>query len=234
MIVNHCEPSYYRYNEEPRKDRTMSTKARTNVTTPAGSLQWPALVEPDTRFEANGVYKTDIIIQPGDAADKFEEMLDGIKKDYLAYLLRESGGKKVRIHPSSAWERDDAGNLVVKAKLAARVESKSKKVWTQRPALFDSKGQKLDTEGIRIGSGTTARLALEVNPYNIPASGAGVSLRLRGVQIIELREYAGKSAQDFGFGAVETGFVSETFDNFEEDREMVPPKDGKKVKAQDF
>lgn len=210
-------------------------KANQNATTPAGSLQYPALIEPDTRFNPDGLFKTNIVIPAGEAADQFEELLENAKNLAIQFFQKESGGKKVKINASEPWERDESGNLVVKTKLPARVETKSGKSWTQRPALFDSKGQKIPTEGLRIGSGTRARVAVEIAPYNVPATGAGISLRLRGVQIIELREPSGGRAEDFGFGAEETGFVAETFDNFEEDRETVPAKESKnKVKAQDF
>jgi hypothetical protein len=62
------------------------------------------------------------------------------------------------------------------------------------------------------------RLSLEVTPFNSPAiGGCGVSARLRGAQVIDVREPRATSASDFGFGAEESGFVTETFDNFEDD-----------------
>lgn len=206
-----------------------------NVTTPVGTLRYPALVKPDTRYETEGVYQTQLIITPGEVADSFEEKLEQIRNEAVAWYRKQDGGKKVKVNPSTKWSRDEAGNLVVKAKLVAHVETKTGKAWDQRPALFDSKGQKLlKTEGLLIGSGTVARLALELRYYNMPSNGAGISVHLRGVQIIELKEYAGKRAEDFGFGAQETGFVQETFENFEEDGETVPAKPASKVKAQDF
>ena len=207
-------------------------KANQNVTSPVGTLQYPSLIEPDTRFNPEGLYKTNIVIPAGEAADDFEEILASAKKSALDNMMKESGGKKVKVAASEPFERDESGNLVIKTKLPARVETKSGKSWTQRPALFDSRGQKLPTDGIRIGSGTRARVALEIAPYNVPATGAGISLRLRGVQIIELREPAAGRAEDFGFGAEETGFVAETFDNFEDD--LKPVAKGDKKKATDF
>lgn len=220
----------------------MSTNKKTfqSVTTPIGSLRYPALIEPDTRFDAEGTYQTRIVIDAGDAADAFEEVLVNALTSAFQDHQQKSGGKKLKAMTSKPWERDEDGNLVVKAKLAAQVNTKSGKSWTQRPALFDSKGQRLQLEGLRIGSGTTARLALEIHDYNSPLNGVGITLRLRGVQVIELREPSTRTASDFGFGSEESGFVQETFDNFDEDKETVPAKPqqkpaGKpKVKAQDF
>jgi hypothetical protein len=77
------------------------------------------------------------------------------------------------------------------------------------------------------GSGEGAGVA-----QRLPATGAGISLRLRGVQIIELREPSGGRAEDFGFGAEATGYVAESFDNFEDDAKPVSKAEPKR--AQDF
>lgn len=207
-------------------------KANQNVTTPVGTLQYPSLIEADTRFNPEGMFKTNIVIPAGDAADKFEEVLENARLSAIEDEKAKSGGKKIKVNTSVPFERDDSNNLVVKAKLPARVETKTGKSWQQRPALFDSKGQKLVTDGMRVGSGTRARVSIEIAPYNVPATGAGISLRLRGVQIIELREPSGGRAEDFGFGAEETGYVAETFDNFEDDAKPVNKADAKR--AQDF
>lgn len=209
-------------------------RAFQQVTTPAGILQYPALIEPDTRFDTSGVFKTNIVIPAGEGADDLEETLTNARTAWLASCAKESGGKKVKVNEALPCSRDDENNLVVKAKLPFQVNTKSGKSWQQKPALFDAKGQKVDTTNLRIGSGTRARLALEISTYNQPATGAGISLRLRGVQLIEVVEPKGSSAGDFGFGS-EEGFVSETFDNFEDDPKPVKAAaGGKKVKAQDF
>jgi hypothetical protein len=207
-------------------------KANQNVTTPVGTLQYPSLIEADTRFNPEGMFKTNIVIPAGDAADKFEEVLENARLSAIEEEKAKSGGKKIKVNTSVPFERDDSNNLVVKAKLPARVETKTGKSWQQRPALFDSKGQKLVTDGMRVGSGTRARVSIEIAPYNVPATGAGISLRLRGVQIIELREPSGGRAEDFGFGAEATGYVAESFDNFEDDAKPVSKAEPKR--AQDF
>lgn len=209
-------------------------KAFQQVTTPAGTLLYPTLIEPNTRFVASGVFETRIVIPAGEAADDLEETLTNARSSWLSECAKTSGGKKVKVNEAVPCTRDDDNNLVVKAKLPFQVNTKSGKSWQQKPALFDAKGQKVDTTNLRIGSGTRARLAVEISTYNNPATGAGISLRLRGVQLIEIVEPKGNSAGDFGFGA-EDGFVAETFDNFEDDAKPVKvAAGGKKVKAQDF
>lgn len=196
---------------------------RTTLTTPAGLLRYPHLTEPNRKFDTAGVYETEIVIPAGDAADAFEERLHQAKQEALAFFKAKSGGKPVKMSDRFPAKRDDEGNLVVKTKIAATGESKDGRTWDNRVAIFDSKGQKMNTEGLRIGSGTRAKVAVEVSNWEKTSlGGVSISLRLRGVQIIELMEPKGGRAEDFGFGAEETGFVSETFDSFEEDREEKP------------
>jgi len=203
------------------------------ITTPIGTLMWPWLTTPDTRFNPEGTYSTKIVIEAGEAADALESRLLQFKAEAVTFHTKEAGGKKVKIRSENPWERDENNNLVLSPKLKANVTTKSGKSWTQRVALFDSKGRKVDGE-IRIGSGTRAKLALEVGHYNQAGiGGVGLSLRLRGAQLIEIRESAPTRAEDFGFGAEETGFVAETFDSFEDDA----PKQaagGPSKKATDF
>jgi hypothetical protein len=203
------------------------------ITTPIGTLMWPWLTAPDTRFNPEGTYSTKIVIAAGEAADALEAKMLQFKAEAVTFHTKEAGGKKVKVRVENPFERDEHNNLVLSPKLKANVTTKSGKSWTQRPALFDSKGQKVSGE-IRIGSGTRAKLALELGHFNQPGiGGVGISLRLRGVQLIEIRESAPTRAEDFGFGAEEIGFVAETFDNFEDDA----PKQsvgGPSKKATDF
>lgn len=83
--------------------------------------------------------------------------------------------------------------------------------WTFRPQIFDAKGKELRGKDIpEIWGGSELKVAFEANPYFIPGTGTcGVSLKLKAVQIIELRSGGERSASDFGFGA-EDGYVHQT------------------------
>ena len=217
--------------------------ANTQLTTPTGTLIWPSLTEPDMKFDAAGTYSTRIMFEAGAEADALEATLARALAAAVEDETKRSGGKKVKTSPSLPYSRNEEGKLVVKAKLRANVETKSGKTWVQRPALFDSRGTKLEGD-IRVGNGSRARLAVEITSWNQPGiGGVGLSLRLRGVQIIELREGMPSSASDFGFGATDAGFTTETFSDFDEDKkpsvakeepkqESLPKK--KSPKAQDF
>jgi len=57
-----------------------------------------------------------------------------------------------------------------------------------KPKTVNAKNKKWD-EAIDIGNGSTGKVAFEINPYQKPA--CGVSIKLRGVQVLDWVEYGG-------------------------------------------
>ena len=75
--------------------------------------------------------------------------------------------------------------------------------WERRVPIFDASGKEISAELTSIGSGTRGRIAYELMPYYMNDKNYGVSLRLTGVQIIELKETGSVSASSLGFEACE-------------------------------
>ena len=72
-----------------------------------------------------------------------------------------------------------------------------------RVPIFDASGKEISAELTSIGSGTRGKIAYELMPYYMNDKNYGVSLRLTGVQIIELKEAGSVSASSLGFEACE-------------------------------
>lgn len=156
--------------------------------TPKGKAVYPSLTRPDTRYNAEGVYKTGMMFSDAEAK-KLEEMLKEV-------YTEEFGAKKL----SSAklpFKKNDDGTVVF--------NFKSKNA----PKIFDSKGNPVrDTSELRLGGGSTLKIAGAAKAYN--AGGAtGVTLYLNSVQIIDLVEYNGSP-----FGAEEGGFEAAASEKF--------------------
>jgi hypothetical protein len=62
---------------------------------------------------------------------------------------------------------------------------------------------------IKLGGGSTIRVSYEIVPFVSPI-GAGASLRLKGVQVIDLVEWGSGNADYYGFGEEEGGFDAST------------------------
>ena len=82
--------------------------------------------------------------------------------------------------------------------------------------MIDAKQQKV-SDDVRVGSGTTMKVGVEVRPWYVPSQGVGVSLRLKVVQIIDLVEFGG-GAGGFDFDD-EEGFetISANLSDADED-----------------
>lgn len=195
-------------------------------TTPRGIAKYPRLNEPDTKFDAEGVYTTKLVL-PGELAQPVIDKLKAVaavalkdaKTQLEAELAEAKGEKKGKLKKQRAELKqadmpfkpvfDDDGNetgsfefnFKMKAK---RTDKKTQKVIEMAPAFFDAQGVKLKTAP-SVWGGTEMKVSCQLVPFYTAAVGAGVSLRLRAVQIIKLVSGGGGNAQDHGFGAEEDG-----------------------------
>lgn len=175
------------------------------ITTPAGIAVYPKIEKPDTKFNADGVYSIDLDLD-GPAAEELIGKLTKVADESYAAECKAKGKKALK-RSDMPWKMVDDGKTRFKFKLKAKGGS-GEKMWDQKPALFDAKGSPV--KDLNVGSGSIVKVAFDVVPYFTAMVGQGISLRLRAVQIIELRQFiAGDNFDAFGFKATE-GFVKET------------------------
>jgi len=173
------------------------------ITTPKGKAVWPRIDTPDTKFDEDGVYSCKLHVSEGDF--KAFEAIVKPKLDaaYDAECSRQ-GKDKIRMASSSPLRINDDGDYEIYAKQKAKVHTKSKGTLEFTIAAVDSQGKKIEMP--KIGSGSTLKMAVEVNTWFVPSQGFGYTLRLRAVQVLDLIEYGGGSSS-FGFGAEADGYV---------------------------
>jgi hypothetical protein len=183
------------------------TKAKNpRYTTPAGIAQYPYLTKPDTKFNPDGEYKISLEI-PGAAAQDIVTFLDEQFAASVAKAKKENAGKKIKEGDVPYSVDEDSGKVTVRFKLKAKVTPKQGDPFEQRPAIFDAKGKPLMEA--KIGGGSKVKVAYELVPYYTAIAGAGVSLRLKAVQVIDLVEFSGGASADaYGFGE-EEGYEAE-------------------------
>lgn len=200
----------------------MSKVKNPRYTTPAGIAQYPYLTKPDTKFNPDGEYKISVEI-PGAAAQDTVTFLDEQFAASVAKAKKDNPGKKIKEGDVPYSIAEDTGKVTVRFKLKAKVTPKQGDPFEQRPALFDAKGKPIGAEA-KIGGGSKVKVAYEMVPYYTAIAGAGISLRLKAVQVIDLVEFSGgASSEAYGFGqeegyeaedtpAVQNGFAEETSD----------------------
>lgn len=167
----------------------MTTTKSFFAVSPVGIADFPYLNQPDTKFNATGVYHVKLVLDyDNPEAQAFTQKLaDAADAEYQA-AIKSAGGKRVKEADAPFYVADYQGRqaFIIKAKLnASGVNSKTKQPFTQAPRLFDSKGRQLGAEEL-IFSGSKIRLNIEVVPFNSPSIGAGVSLRLKDVLVVEM------------------------------------------------
>ena len=174
-------------------------------TTPRVTAQYPYLLDPDTKFNAEGDLKCNFTVEDNDywrgVIEKCEEDL----KEYAAHVHKETG-KKPRLSSDLPWVENDDGTITFKTKRKAQItRKKDKKVIEITVPQFDAKGKPIKPM-VKIGGGSEIRLSLEIYTW-LASNKAGVSLRPLAVKVLELREGgSSRSANDYGFGDEEEGF----------------------------
>ena len=180
------------------------------LTTPKATLRYPKLIEPETKFSPEGHYKVTAII-PAEEAGPMADQLDALFEAHKASLKAQAPSQKFKaVDPSFGYEEIDGKPcFTVSVKMKAKGMDRDGRAWTASPALFDASGAPVKhRESLRsMWSGTTGRVSFEACPFFQPAIGAGITLRLKAVQIIDLVE-SGGSADSYGFQEEAGGWAS--------------------------
>ena len=96
----------------------------------------------------------------------------------------------------------------------AKIITRDGKVIPNKVAIFDSAGKPMIDANV--WSGSEMKVSAELIPYFTAMAGAGVSLRLRAVQITKLVEGGAGNSKGYGFDEVKDGYVApedKTFEN---------------------
>lgn len=157
-------------------------EAKTMVT-PIGEAVYPRLLKPDTKFNEAGEYKVTLKIKKQDAVTILSD-LDKYLNDSLATFEKEAKGKKLKLASKPYSIEGDFFLLKMKMK-ASGINKKTKQLFTQRPIVVDAKKNPVPLDTY-IDSGSKCKCIFDAIPYNSPMTGAGITLRLKMVQIIEL------------------------------------------------
>lgn len=197
----------------------MNTRTKSvRVTTPKGTAVYPWVNEPDRRFDNTGVYSTTLRVDGSDRdVANFIAQVKKVAAEHFEAVKKETkkAPKKadLPIKPVVDDEGNETGEIDIKFKLKAKGGT-GDKTWTQKPALFDSQGKPMNE---RVGGGSLIKVGCEISPFFAPTIGVGVTLRLKAVQVIELREYNGSSSDSWF--KKEDGFVSEAKESSNEEEQ---------------
>lgn len=213
-----------------------------SFTTPRGVAVFPKLNTPDeykgkrsysTKLKLERAEMTALIEKIEAAADKAHadavaeleakiESAKGAEKGKAKVALSKLGRGDLPMKPDYDEEGNETEFVIMNFKMAASY-TKGDKAIPMQPKIFDAKGKPLKNPP-EIWGGSVLKVGGQLVPFYNPATNTtGVSLRLGGVQIIELRTRGGGgNAESYGFGkeegyeagddASQSGFGDETGD----------------------
>ena len=185
----------------------MAKNSYVKVVSPVGVSQYAWLTTPDTRFDETGHYKTNLILNSKDSQVLKTQISAEIKKS-LTLAKEKAKGKAIK-QANSPYEDElvdgkPSGNVIFKFKTKAQIITKDGKVIPNRVALFDSMGKPMIDANV--WSGSEMKVSAELIPYYTAMAGAGVSMRLRAVQVTKLVEGGSSNAKGYGFDNVKDGY----------------------------
>lgn len=190
-----------------------------NIVSPQGIAIYPKLNAPDTKFKADGEYSVKIRMSAEEAqplVDQIEAELQQKFDAEKAELMAGDGkaklkAKAMKVSSNRPYgdcaddEGEPTGEVWFKFNSNARVKREGKADLILKPDFFDASGKSLKVPP-EIWGGSTLAIAASLQPYNTPAAGFGIKLRLNAVQIIELSSGGNRDAGGYGFGKSEGGY----------------------------
>jgi hypothetical protein len=195
--------------KEPKRTKNGSL----SFTTPVGESFFAHLIEPDTKFNPDGMFAVNLKMSATDPeAEELKEYIDkeveSVFEDEFNKVNPKNKKKMIRHYPYEMEvdeEGNETGNILFKFSNKAFFEDeKTGKQIDLKPKLFGKTGQPLDTTGINyIGNGSQIQVAGYMKGFMMPATGlTGVSLKINAVLVKELVE-GNQSAESYGFDVEE-------------------------------
>jgi len=187
-------------------------------TSPFGKAIYPHLTKCDVRFKPEGEFKVDLEL--GEApANNLLKILKEYQAKAISNAKDKTGKDKIKVASLPYKKEDDKYIFKFKMK-ASGTNGKTGETFKQRPALFDSELKPINPEDTSIWGGSILRVSFQPFPWFTPALGAGVSLRLKSVQVKELVEGGGQTAEASGFDKVD-GYTNDNDGSDNEETEEV-------------
>ena len=174
-----------------------------------GEFEYPHLNKPDVRFNEAGEYKVTLKVPKSQATEMMKQVDKGIENKVTE--TEKETGKKVKKAPTPYKVEGDLVLFKFKMK-ATGINRKTKEKFSQKPIVLDSQKNPMPPT-VSIWGGTKGKIAYSLREYYVPMLGAGVTMQLRAVQVIDLVEGGSKQLDLFD---KEDGYVSQVKDEVQE------------------
>tara|TARA_R100000742_G_C4270182_1_gene88837 strand:+ start:159 stop:767 length:609 start_codon:yes stop_codon:yes gene_type:complete len=176
------------------------------ITTPVGVASYPWLKDADYKFDKEkGIYSCNIYVDDAEAKDLIS-VIDKSYTENLAEQKKLNKGKTIKPGPKPYVSEN--GKTLFKIKMKGKIGDVE-----IRPVVIDSSGQPMTD--IVVYGGSKVKVSADLVPYYVATTGAGISLRLVGVQVLELQTKPMPSMANLGFKE-EKGYVHAANEDIDE------------------
>lgn len=169
-----------------------------NVVSPKGKANWCKYAEPDRKFDAEGKYETQLILDPSDPATQaFVNRLEKLQDQAFEETLETLGAKGKGVTKRPLYTEDEKGNYVFKFALKG-IDKRKAEGKPHEIVVVDAQKNPITNKPL-IGNGSTIRVASFVYPYYMAMNKQiGLTMMWSKMQIIDLVEYSsGGGGSDF-------------------------------------
>ena len=159
--------------------------------TPSGKVEWAKILQPDYKYDKDGMYSIDHYLESGPAQE-------------IIKIIRTVALKKADLEGAHAYapppftENKETGIYCFKYKQSAIGRPHKGEPFEIKVDVFDAKMNHWPKD-VLIGNGSIVKVCFSLYPWNVVArGGVGVTLRLKAVQIIDHVPYEAEE-RTFGF-----------------------------------
>jgi len=187
----------------------MAYAQKPQLTTPEGAALYPSLTQPDMGPNdawagSGGKYNVKLLMDPADCKE-FVAEIDRLYEDNYAAQCDKHGDKIKKANKPYSDHRDKDGNptgmIQFNFAMKAKGTTKTGEQFDRKPKFFGPDGGTIPFDQVpMLGNGSKMKISHFVDGWYTAMAGAGVSLRIRGVQILSVVERdGGGNAEDHGF-----------------------------------
>lgn len=204
-----------------------------NGVTPKGKAMY-AFLRRVEEYEGKELgYSIQIVLSPEDTKAFKNHLMSEFEKAKESYDLKP--GKRWSAEPSMGMHEREDGTVTFKFKCKHQYQNKSGEIVKRSVPVVDAKGHPIKASNL--GNGSIVRIAYSLAPYWMSNNQNGLSLYLRGVQVLKYVPYGGEENMDsLGF-AVEEGYdasVDGEYDSPKEEKKTVEEDDCPFYEGEDF
>jgi len=190
----------------------MAYAQKPQLTSPAGNALYPSLTVPDMGPNdawqgSGGKYNVKLLMDPVDCKE-FVAEIDRLYDENYAEQCKKADKKTLKKANKPYSEHKDkdgnpSGMIQFTFSMKAKGTTKTGEQFDRKPKFFGPDGGTIPFEKVPLlGNGSVLKVSHFIDGWNVSSSGAGVSLRIRGVQILKVIERdTGGNAEDHGFSS---------------------------------